>query len=657
MLYAFDTAKGETPETIKRRRAVVDAMMSRMAAPQTIGEGINAVGQGLVAGVLNARANKAETAGRTASAERWGKLFSGGTGGGSTGYGEGNVPTESTSATANGSTIPQTADAQKLRQGMIDRGLPEHVADGFLMNFQDESGLNPGINEKAPLVAGSRGGYGLYQLTGPRRVAYEKFAADRGVSPDSTDAQLDFLMTELQGPEARAAQSIFSAKDAGSAATAIARDFLRPAKEHLDARIARYRGTGTSPVAAAMEQAAPVQVASLDPNAGFENVTPNQPGQQIGGGERGASVVDAMLSKTPMGGEMQRMGVPSAPAPAQVAQADPVGGSVMADASQGQFPPAPSLPAQGGGYGDNISTEQLLEAASDPWLNDAQRSVVGALLEQRLAQQQPKRSIQTIYGQDGNEQKVWFDERTGQYTPLGGAKTNLLTPEELAQKKDIAAAGKTSVTVMPNGEPGDGELRKALDKGEGDLWAEYKKQGSVSGAMGQDFQILDELIKMAPQGPVQGRLAETFAGVSSAGDAFQSIVKRIAPTLRAPGSGSTSDIEYDGMLRSLPALRNQPEANAMIAEIMKAKAQLNMQRADIITQYQTGEKTAAQARREIAELDKQSIMSPEMKKALDGIGGEKQGEVPTPASQEEFDALPSGSIYIDPDDGKRYRKP
>lgn len=132
--------------------------------------------------------------------------------------------------------------AERLRMGMIERGLPEHVADGFLMNFQDESGLNPGINEVNPTVPGSRGGFGLYQLTGPRRVAYEQFAAQRGVSPADPDAQLDFMMQELQGPEAGAAQSILSAPDAGTAAAAIARDFLRPAPQHLQSRVAKYTG-------------------------------------------------------------------------------------------------------------------------------------------------------------------------------------------------------------------------------------------------------------------------------------------------------------------------------------------------------------------------------------------------------------------------------
>ena len=133
-------------------------------------------------------------------------------------------------------------DPQVIRQGLIQRGLPPHVADGFVMNMRDESGLNPGINEIAPLVPGSRGGFGLYQLTGPRRRAYEQYASQRGVDVADPNAQLDFLMMELQGPEKRAAQSIFSAPDANAAAVAIARDFLRPAPENLRKRVAQYAG-------------------------------------------------------------------------------------------------------------------------------------------------------------------------------------------------------------------------------------------------------------------------------------------------------------------------------------------------------------------------------------------------------------------------------
>lgn len=145
----------------------------------------------------------------------------------------------------------------RIRGGLLQRGLPEHIADAFILNFQDESGLNPGINEIEPLVPGSRGGFGLYQLTGPRRVAYERFAQERGVDPADVDAQLDFMMMELEGPESRAAKSIFSAPDTGTAAAAIVTDFLRPAEEHRNRRVAKYTGGGAQTMSTNSPQGVP----------------------------------------------------------------------------------------------------------------------------------------------------------------------------------------------------------------------------------------------------------------------------------------------------------------------------------------------------------------------------------------------------------------
>jgi hypothetical protein len=134
------------------------------------------------------------------------------------------------------------ADPNYLRSLMLERGLPDYVADAFLMNFEDESGFDPGINEIDPIVEGSRGGYGLYQTTGPRRRAYEEYAKMRGAALDDPEAQIDFMMLELEGPERAAAESIFAAPDTRSAAIAIARDFLRPSEENLSKRVAKYSG-------------------------------------------------------------------------------------------------------------------------------------------------------------------------------------------------------------------------------------------------------------------------------------------------------------------------------------------------------------------------------------------------------------------------------
>jgi len=127
-------------------------------------------------------------------------------------------------------------------EGLTARGMPRHIAEAFALNAMDESGMNPGINEIAPLVPGSRGGFGLMQWTGPRRRALEAFAAERGTSVDDPALQMDFLMTELQGPEAAAWSKISAAGDTGTAAAAIVNRFLRPAESHRARREAAYLG-------------------------------------------------------------------------------------------------------------------------------------------------------------------------------------------------------------------------------------------------------------------------------------------------------------------------------------------------------------------------------------------------------------------------------
>lgn len=157
-----------------------------------------------------------------------------------------------------------------IREGLMKRGLPQHVADGFVMNFQDESGLNPGINEQNPTVEGSSGGFGLAQWTGPRRRQLEAFAQQSGKPVSDPDLQMDFLVSELQGSERGAAAKILAAQDAGQAGAAIVNSFLRPAEEHRARREAEYLGGsapamgggasivgqgGISPVAALLAQA------------------------------------------------------------------------------------------------------------------------------------------------------------------------------------------------------------------------------------------------------------------------------------------------------------------------------------------------------------------------------------------------------------------
>ncbi len=190
------------------------------------------------------------------------------------------------------------------------------------------------------------------------------------------------------------------------------------------------------------------------------------------------------------------------------------------------------------------------------------------------------------------------------------------TPGFADYQQSLKKAGATNITNSVNA--GENSLRKKLSEKEGEGWAGYLDSANVSGSTVQDLTALDELLKVAPQGPIAGRLAEMFPGFSSAGDAAQSIVVRVAPTLRTPGSGATSDIEYEGMLKSLPRLRNSPQGNQIISGVMKAKAQLNVERGQIVAAYQNGQIDDQTARAKMQELNQRSIMSPDVKALLGG---------------------------------------
>ena len=243
------------------KQALISAapLFSSMAAGYSSGRGPYAYLDQGIAGMQAMQKQKRDEEAAAAAAAAFGGLVPGGMG-----PAGGAASAAASGAGARGGSAPITFDKSapqyiaddamaalgkdplsmegRIREGLKARGLPEHVANGFIANFKDESNLNPGINEAAPVVPGSRGGFGLAQWTGPRRRELEAFAASQGKPVDDLNVQLDFLMTELQGAEAPAAAAIMSAKNAPEAAAAIVSSFLRPAEEHRASREAKYLG-------------------------------------------------------------------------------------------------------------------------------------------------------------------------------------------------------------------------------------------------------------------------------------------------------------------------------------------------------------------------------------------------------------------------------
>lgn len=154
---------------------------------------------------------------------------------------------------------------QQILAGLVQRGVPLPVAQGMVANMIAESGLNPDINEIAPLVPGSRGGYGLNQWTGPRRRQFEAFAAERGVPTSDLNTQLDFTLWELQNTEKGAWNALQGVNDPIEAARIYSDKFLRPGIPHMDRRLS---------------EAARIAGMPFDPNAVNALAQPQAPQKQ-----------------------------------------------------------------------------------------------------------------------------------------------------------------------------------------------------------------------------------------------------------------------------------------------------------------------------------------------------------------------------------------
>ena len=91
-----------------------------------------------------------------------------------------------------------------MRRLMRDFSFDVLDAAAIMGNAGYESGGLTIFQEMKPTVRGSRGGFGWFQWTGPRRVAFERYCRLNGWDIRSDRANYGFLAKELIGPERKA---------------------------------------------------------------------------------------------------------------------------------------------------------------------------------------------------------------------------------------------------------------------------------------------------------------------------------------------------------------------------------------------------------------------------------------------------------------------
>jgi hypothetical protein len=117
--------------------------------------------------------------------------------------------------------------ADEIYKGLIKRGLPPHVAAGFVANFIDESSLNP----YAPGDGGTS--FGLAQWHNERWDNLNNFA--RGRRTSAIDTQLDFVMHELSTTHKHVGEKLKNANTVEEATKIITLDYEVPQNKEAKA--------------------------------------------------------------------------------------------------------------------------------------------------------------------------------------------------------------------------------------------------------------------------------------------------------------------------------------------------------------------------------------------------------------------------------------
>jgi hypothetical protein len=292
---SFQIGPNETPESIAKKRAMIQSLMMNYGSASNIGEGIGHLFNGIGVGMANRKTAKAEQAGMASGQAAQSKILEAMMGGGSTPSSSQPAVAPSQSASPSEKAPISATGVDVAKRLQADFGLSPGAAAGFAGNLAHESGDFKTLQEINPVVAGSRGGFGWAQWTGPRRRAFESWSAQNGLDPASPEANYGFLKNELQNtPEGSVLAALKGVNDPSKAAEIVSNKFLRPGIPHMESRVSK-----SQKIAQALMGG--TEVASLDPSIGMASAY-SPPQQQQSGVDK---VFSAIMPQSPPQPQMQ----------------------------------------------------------------------------------------------------------------------------------------------------------------------------------------------------------------------------------------------------------------------------------------------------------------------------------------------------------------
>jgi hypothetical protein len=233
-----------------------------------------------------------------------------------------------------------------------------------------------------------------------------------------------------------------------------------------------------------------------------------------------------------------------------------------------------------------------------------------------------------------------------------------MSPGGVVARSPISeSAPKTTVTVE-----GDKTIPAALVSAATDL----SNKADTLAAQVQDLAQMRDMVTDAKTGaltPVTLPVKAAFAAIGIQLDdqvsllqAIEAQQNQLALRFRNPQSGfgltgNTSNQDVKFLKATVPGLEKTPQANVAIATILLAKQRREAELAALKSDYIWTNGTLKgwdQARKEY--IDQHSLFSADDKQTIEALS------IPRVNSQADYDAVPSGKVYIDPNGERRTKR-
>lgn len=368
--------------------------------------------------------------------------------------------------------------------------------------------------------------------------------------------------------------------------------------------------------------------------------------------------------------------------PAQMVQAPgtadlpPQGANATPTQAQGFAVPGNMLPPND--PFPRVTTQQLYGVLQNPQASDGQRAMAKSIIDNRMKysdENAPDKREMTRLQTEKLRREV---EGEGA-TPLSAEeRASFGIPQGQAAYKTRSGEIKfgPAGTKVDINQKGENKFEEELGKGQAKRFNDLIAEGDVAQGRLADIQTLRETSRRlgsqgssanlkATIGPYAESLGIKVDGLSDI-QLYESITQRLAPTLRAPGSGSTSDIEFKGFQRAIGPLSNTPAAREMILDTFEAASRNDVARADIASRLAQKEITRGQAEKELRSLPNPLEAFREFRKQNPDLVGQalkesarvdhEQRNAPAVSSADAYSKLKPGDKYTDPDGNVRTKR-